>query len=230
MKLRSLILSLAATTLFATTSFASSYRNAVISAPNVNSHSTFFRLPPSPKDALLYGNGSDDGANAYNISTYAVTNSFVLNSSSTLNSVTFSNWFFPSDSATTVDWAITTGVFSGTTLASGTASLTGTLIGQGLGFYDIYSELFSLGGVNLGAGTYYLQLSNEGTAQSSAGYWGESGGASLANQSTVGGIISESFSINGSNGTPSIPEPGSLVLFGTGLLGVAGVLRRKFSV
>lgn len=201
-----------------------------------NGHSTFFRNPPAPKDSILYDNGADDGINAYTINSgFMVTNSFNLSGSSTLNSVTFSNWFFPGDTGVSVDWAITSTPF-GAALASGTASLTGTLVGQGLGFFDIYSELFSLGGVNLAAGTYYLQLQNEVVSlNGDPGYWGESGGGSTACQSGNGlnclGIPSESFQIAGTSGLPPpIPEPSSILLFGTGLLGAAGALRRKLSM
>ena len=45
----------------------------------------------------------------------------------------------------------------------------------------------------------------------------------------VGTIPSESFDIIGTCGyyCGAVPEPGSIVLFGSGILGVAGVLRRK---
>lgn len=237
MNLRSVILCLAATSLLGVTSFASSFRSAVSSAPNANGHSTFYRLPPIPKDTVLYDNGPDDGLNAWNITNgFTVSDSFTLGANSTLNSVTFSNWFFPGDTGLSVDWAITSTPL-GSALFSRTASLTGTMVGQGLGFFDIYSEMFSLGGLNLAAGTYYLQMNNEViSVNGDPGFWGESGGPSAACQDGNGftcatnPIPSESFQISGTNGPPPIPEPSSILLFGTGLLGAAGALRRKFSL
>lgn len=38
----------------------------------------------------------------------------------------------------------------------------------------------------------------------------------------------DNLTING--GAPGVPEPGTLVLFGTGLLGIAGALRRKLNL
>ena len=234
MKLRAALFCLTTVTFLGASSFASPVGSSAHTYPSAAGHHGVYH-PTTPKDSVLYSNGADDGINAYTINSgYSVTNSFDLSAPNTATSVTFSNWFFPGDTASSVDWAITTAPFGGTTEASGTASLTGTLVGQGLGFFDIYSETFSLGSVSLAAGTYYLQLGNEVVSFGDPGYWGESAGPSFACQSGNGldclGIPSESFSISGGSAPPPIPEPSSLVLFGTGLLGAAGALRRKFSV
>jgi hypothetical protein len=63
-------------------------------------------------------------------------------------------------------------------------------------------------------------------------YWDENSGAgcksigcpSQASESAVGTIASEAFTIIG---TAATPEPSSILLFGSGILGLAGVLRRK---
>jgi hypothetical protein len=41
-------------------------------------------------------------------------------------------------------------------------------------------------------------------------------------------VVADDFPTNGGNQTP-VPEPGTLAMFGTGLLGVAGLLRRKLT-
>ena len=51
---------------------------------------------------------------------------------------------------------------------------------------------------------------------------------SIASDSALGTIPSEAFTINGSNGGGSTPEPSSLALFGSGVLGIGGLLRRRF--
>jgi len=61
-------------------------------------------------------------------------------------------------------------------------------------------------------------------------YWDENSGVgckgtgcpSLAWTNSVGTIASEAFTVTGST-----PEPSSSLLFGSGILGLAGVLRRK---
>jgi hypothetical protein len=84
--------------------------------------------------------------------------------------------------------------------------------------------------VNLAAGTYWLTLENVLTnAPDDPVYWDQNSGPSLASQNSLGTIPSESFTVMGSSGssTGTTPEPGSLVLFASGALGVAGWIRRK---
>ena len=42
-----------------------------------------------------------------------------------------------------------------------------------------------------------------------------------------GNIPSEAFDINGTNNGGTTSEPSSIVLFGSGILGLAGILRRQ---
>jgi len=46
-----------------------------------------------------------------------------------------------------------------------------------------------------------------------------------ASESAVGTIASEAFTVHG--GMNQMPEPSSIMLFGSGILGLAGVARRK---
>ena len=53
-------------------------------------------------------------------------------------------------------------------------------------------------------------------------YWDENSGPSIASNNEVGTVPSESFTVLGSAGTSTTgttPEPGSILLFGSGILG-----------
>ena len=81
--------------------------------------------------------------------------------------------------------------------------------------------------------TYWLNLQNAVVPSGDPVYWDENSGTgcqsngcpSSASESAVGTIPSEAFTINGGSGT--VPEPSSIMLFGSGILGLAGLLRRK---
>ena len=101
--------------------------------------------------------------------------------------------------------------------------------------------------VNFGTGgTYWLNLQNASrwrrllplVKHSGVGCGGDngmgSGCPSLAQDSGAGSIPSESFTVLGAQSsttststTTSVPEPSSIMLFGSGILGVVGLLRRR---
>ncbi len=138
-------------------------------------------------------------------------------------------WEFPGGVMSSVDWSITTQENGGTVLGSGTASganLTDQFISTNQYGYDI--DLITVTGLNveLNTGTYWLNLQNAAAPSGDPIFWDENGGPSSASESAVGTIPSEAFTIEG---TPveSTPEPSSLMLFLTGILSLAGMLRRK---
>lgn len=78
-------------------------------------------------------------------------------------------------------------------------------------------------------GTCWLTLSNATTQSGDPIYWDENSGPSMAYATEVGSIPSEAFTLSGHGGPPTTPEPSSILLFGSGILGLAGVLRRKLT-
>jgi PEP-CTERM motif len=160
----------------------------------------------------------------------------------------FGAWEIPGDSLTSVDWSVTTADNGGTTIGSGTASTSGGKGGtltdqfQFANSQGYFVDLITVTGLNVSTTsgtTYWLNLFNATVPSGDPVYWdqnsgvgcgGSGGGAncpSSASQLSVGTIASEAFTISGSNGTGTTPEPGSILLFGSGILGLAGLLRRK---
>ncbi len=182
----------------------------------------------------LYDNGAINGnVDAWTINFgYAVSDTFTLSANSTVTGVTFGAWLFPGDTLTSAEVSITSSELGGTTYFDGTVNFSqGSCTTNGFG-YNVCAETGSFSGVALGAGTYWLNMQNASVPSGDPVYWDENSGPSQASESSLGTIPSEAFTVLGSGGTTTTgggttPEPSSIMLFGSGILGLAGVLRRK---
>lgn len=88
----------------------------------------------------------------------------------------------------------------------------------------------SFHGITLAPGAYWVNLENAVVNDGDPAFWDQNSGRSLASNDEKGAIPSESFTVLGSAGTgtgATTPESGSIILFGSGILSVAAVLRRK---
>ncbi len=182
-----------------------------------------------------YENGPINGTtDAWTINFgYVVSDTFTLSQSYQTFSVDAGVWEFPGDTVLTVDWSITQ-TENGTGVG-GTANVTDTFISTNQYGYNVDKIHFNTPVGQLNAGTYWLNLFNATVASGDPVYWDENSGAgcksggcpSSASESAVGTIPGEAFTINASPVNGSTPEPSSIMLFGSGILGLAGVLRRK---
>ena len=125
---------------------------------------------------VIYNSGADNSANANLINNgFSVAGAFVLTSAYTGSTAfDFSAWTNAGDAVQSANWAISSSPF-GTALYSGTGAAP-TLQSQftnGSNYNQSIYEI-SLGNISLGAGNYYIQLSNAVTAKRSDAYWGNS--------------------------------------------------------
>jgi hypothetical protein len=192
--------------------------------------------------AVLYDNGPLNGEIAgFAIGggggDYQVADSFVLTTTSVIDSISFGAWVAPDETISTLSWGITTvpDSFSGF-IRHGVATVAnGQPQTNSLG-WSVSEDSFSLGSIHLPAGVYYLVLQNavanyQGAPTADAVYWDENNGLSAAWSNIIGSLAnysqahtsgSESFTIYGATSSET-PEPASwaLMLVGFGGLGMA---------
>jgi hypothetical protein len=183
----------------------------------------------------LYSNGPENGTtDAWTINFgFVVSDTFTLSSASTVTGVKFDAWLYPGDTLQTAEVAITSSEFGGTTYSDQIVNFTqsGCESNQ-FGFNVCLESSGGLTPVNLGNGTYWLNLENAVVNDGDPIHWDENSGPSLASESSVGTIPSESFTVLGAatsttSTTGTTPEPSSIMLWGSGILGLAGAIRRK---
>jgi PEP-CTERM motif len=193
-------------------------------------------VAPAMADTL-YSNGAYNGTNdAWTINFgFAVSDSYSLSGcpaqGCSVESLHIVYWDASStDLLTTVDMQLGGTSFSGTTHTL--TGATNQFISTNQYGYFLYSAWFTFGNLGSPNGTSYVTLSNacstSGCSVSNPIYWDENSGPSTAYENTIGSIPSEAFTLDGTR-PGTTPEPSSILLFGSGILGLAGVLRRKLN-
>jgi hypothetical protein len=188
-------------------------------------------VTPAMADTL-YSNGPYDGNTAaWSIDHgNAVTNSTNLNSSrSNVYGIDFVYWdASASDLLTTVDMSMGSTPFGTDGFSVTLTDVTNTLLGANQYGYNLYEAEYVLQLKPWRGGPAFITLSNACTTSgcsTNSISWDENSGPSTAYENTLGSIPSEAFTLLGTSETT--PEPSSLVLFGSGILGLAGILRRR---
>jgi PEP-CTERM motif len=127
--------------------------------------------------------------------------------------------------ATTVNWSVTSSPLGGgTTFASGTSALPQIYACDPDGVVCLFDINFA---TSLSGGSYFLNLSGVDAPlgwDTTSHPLNGTNAYSIVNGVETDNIQGMGFKIEGT----STPEPGSILLFGSGLLGAAGMLRRRF--
>lgn len=196
---------------------------------------------PSFAQNDLYDNGPINGTDtAWGIGMgLSVGDSFTISSpsgSATMNGLSFGAWLAPGDTLESAEVSVTSQPLGGTTYFDEGVNFTGSNCSVNTLNYQVCQETGSFDGPTLNNGVYWLNLQNAVTTEGNLVWWDENDGVgcnspgcpSQAVDSASGTIPSESFSVLGTNSpTGTTPEPGSILLFGTGAVGVLSVVRRK---
>ncbi len=194
---------------------------------------------PAVAQTDIYDNGPTNGTtDGWTINFgFAVSNSFNLASGASVSGLNFAAWVLPGDILQSAEVSITSSEFGGTSYFDQTVSFTQSGCVSNQYGYNVCTESGTFSGPSLNAGTYWLNLQNASVQTGDPVYWDENSGPSSASENSIGTIPSESFTLLGGTSTTgtttstcttgTTPDPSSIMLFGSGILGLAGVLRRK---
>ena len=185
-------------------------------------------VAPAMAGTAYYNNGPYNGTNdAWTINFgFTVSDSYNNNPPSGTTGIDFVYWdVSANDIVTTVDVQFGSTSFTGPV---NTLAFSSTFLGTNQFGFNLFKASWTglpipdppTGFVTLGNA-----CSTSGCSITNPIYWDENSGPSTAYENTLGSIPSEAFTLYASN--PSTPEPSSIMLFGSGILGLAGVLRRR---
>jgi hypothetical protein len=188
---------------------------------------------------ILYSNGPGNfDTDAWTINFgFSVSDSFLVANGSSIQDLHFNYWDVSStDVLTTVDMQIGSTSFGGSTQTL--SGVTNTFLGFSPFGFALFQADYTFAGIPF-SGAGFVTLSNacttSGCSVTQPIYWDENSGVgcpssgcpSTAYENTLGSIPSESFTLTGITSSGTTPEPSSLALLASGVLGVAGVLRRR---
>jgi hypothetical protein len=187
---------------------------------------------------VLYENGPINGQDlAFTINFgFTLGDTFFLpNNDTTVTGFSFGAWLSPGDVLQSAEVYITSEVGGGTFYFDQQVNFSQSGCFLNDQSYDVCTETAGFNGPTLDSGTYWVNLANGITADGDPAYWDVNQGVgchsqgcpSLASENEDGTIPSESFTVLGSAGTGTTPEPRGLFLFASGVMSCGMIVRRK---
>ncbi len=188
---------------------------------------------------VVYDNGPINGV----VNSWVINFGFFVSDSvtvsggdSSIHGLAFGAWLIPGDTLTSAEVSSTSQPGGGAIYFDQVVNFTQSGCAVNQYAFDICTETGGSQGPDLANGTYWLTPQNAVVDTGDPIYWDENSGVGCtspgclfqAEGSGVGSIPSESSTLYGSPTT--IPEPSSIVLFGSAIFGLAGFLRRKGNV
>ena len=203
--------------------------------------SLLLALPATAGD--IYSNGPINGtSDAWTINFgYVMSNTFTVTTPNTpITQLAFGAWLFPGDVMESAEVSMSSDALGGGTVYfDQVVNFTQTGCGGNQYGYNVCTETGTFNGPGLPVGTYWLNLQNAVVNNGDPIYWDENDGIGctspgcpsqgLGNNCIDPGydcVGSESFTLSG-NTEATVPEPDSVLLFGSGLFAVIGFVRRK---